>query len=124
MPIYCSNRLRFVRFLNFLVLYIVFADSPPPSLCLNGRAHTRRDRPKEWKEQLRQLIAILAEKEPTPNGEVPVPLDTEMAAEFDRRMVDVKAAALRVVRLVATDHERVAELGRHKGFQVNFVLIS
>lgn len=35
-----------------------------------------------------------------------------------RQMVGVKAAALRVLRLVADDEERIVELGCYRGFQV------
>lgn len=34
-------------------------------------------------------------------------------------MLDVKTVALRVLELVATDHERVVEVGRCGGFQVS-----
>lgn len=71
-------------------------------------------RPKDWKEHLRQLVSILAGEEGAPDGQVPVPLDTDMS----RRMIEVKAAALRVLRFITVDHERVAELGHYRGFQV------
>lgn len=72
-------------------------------------------RPKEWKEHLRQLVPILTGEESAPDGHILVPLDTDMS----RRMTEVKAVTLRVLRLVAFDRERVAELGRCGGFQVS-----
>lgn len=59
-------------------------------------------------------MAILAAEEGAPDGQMLVPLDTDMC----RRMLDVKAAALVVLRLVAADHERVVEVGRRGGFRV------
>ncbi len=72
----------------------------------------------EWKEHLRRLAAILEAEEGAPDGQMLVPLDTDMC----RRMLDVKATALRVLRLVAADHERVVEFGRCRGFRVRGVL--
>lgn len=59
-------------------------------------------------------MAILAAEEGAPDGQMLVPLDTDMC----RRMLDVKAVALRVLRLIATDHGGVVEVGRCGGFQV------
>lgn len=62
-------------------------------------------------------MAILAAEESAPDGQMLVPLDTDMC----RRMLDVKAAALLVLRLLATDHGRVVEVGRCGGFQVIYL---
>lgn len=88
-----------------------FSAVSPRDNCSNSR------RPKEWKEHARHLVAILATEEGAPDGQMLVPLDTDIC----RRMLDVKAVALRVLELVATDHERVVEVGRCGGFQVRVV---
>lgn len=82
-----------------------------PSSCLIGSTPRR---PKECEEHVRQLVSILAGEEGAPDGQILVTLDTDMS----RRMMDVKAVALRVLRLVAADHESVVEVGRCRGFQV------
>ncbi|CAN0137047.1 unnamed protein product, partial [Ectocarpus sp. 12 AP-2014] len=79
--------------------------------CLAGTTTARQ--PTEWKERLRHLVAILAAEEGAPDGQMLVPLDTDMC----RRMLDVKAAALGVLKLVATDHEKVVGLGIYGGFK-------
>lgn len=106
------------------------ADQPLTALCTlrpSSPLACRRDsttqrKAVEWKEHLRPLVAILAAEEGAPDGQMLVPLDTDMC----RRMLDVKAAALLVLRLVATDHDRVVEAGRCGGFRVRvtFDLIS
>ena len=77
--------------------------------------HSTPRRPKEWKEHLRQLVAILTGEESAPDGHILVPLDTDMS----RRMTEVKVVTLRILRLVAFDRERGAEVGRCGGFQVS-----
>lgn len=59
-------------------------------------------------------MAILAAEEGAPDGHLLVPLDTNVR----RRMLDVKSVALQVLRLFATDHEAVLEIGRCRGFEV------
>lgn len=88
-------------------------DPPPPS-----RDCRPPKRPKEWKEYLRQLLGILARQESDGcSGWGAALLDTDKSSAA-RQMTGVKAAALRVLRLVAVDEERVVELGCYTGFQV------
>lgn len=67
---------------------------------------------------MRQLLGILARQEGDGrDGRGAVLLDVGKSSPL-RQMVGVKAAALRVLRLVAVDEERIVELGCYKGFQV------
>lgn len=68
----------------------------------------------ERKGHLRRLVAILAAEEGAPDGQMFVPLDTDVS----RRMLDAKSVALQVLRLFATDHDAVLEIGRCRGFEV------
>lgn len=68
----------------------------------------------EWKKHLKMLVSVLAQHEGARDGQVSVVLDTDMSA----KMVDVKSAVLRVLRVVVTDRNRVIELGQCEGFQV------
>lgn len=68
----------------------------------------------ERKGHLRRLLAILTAEEGAPDGQMLVPLDTDVC----RRMLDAKTVALQVLRLFVTDHEAVLEMGRCRGFEV------